>query len=180
MHSPSLPPSLCACQGFVYFSAYRLSASLFVVIGLSPLPLHRNLDARVCRWYHATPSSSSPILGEISIEYPGESHSKPYEVAMLFCQLSSPTPRMRERGRRGEGRRSAGGHLTVVIEREEILVLGEPTNEKLPLEGHRIALCSIFSLPFPHALPTVPQPSAPYASNITYFSSPIYGQFNSL
>ncbi|CAI7834719.1 unnamed protein product, partial [Closterium sp. NIES-54] len=134
MHSPSLPPSLCACQGFVYFSAYRLSASLFVVIGLSPLPLHRNLDARVCRWYPATSSSSSPILGEISIEYPGESHSKPYEVAMLFCQLSSPTPSMRERGRRGEGRRSAGGHLTVVIEREEILVLGEPTNEKLPLE----------------------------------------------
>ncbi|CAI5992581.1 unnamed protein product [Closterium sp. NIES-65] len=136
--------------------AYRLSASLFVVIGLSPLPLHRNLDARVCRWYPAT-SSSSPILGEVSIEYPGESHSKPYEVAMLFCQLSSPTPSTRERGRKGDGRRSAGGHLTVVIEREEILVLGEPANEKLPLE-----------------------PSAPYASNITYCSSPIYGQFNSL
>ncbi|CAI5533700.1 unnamed protein product [Closterium sp. Naga37s-1] len=138
--------------------AYRLSASLFVVIGLSPLPLHRNLDARVCRWYPAT-SSSSPILGEVSIEYPGESHSKPYEVAMLFCQLSSPTPSTRERGRKGDGRRSAGGHLTVVIEREEILVLGEPANEKLPLPL---------------------EPSAPYASNITYCSSPIYGQFNSL
>ncbi|CAI5993643.1 unnamed protein product [Closterium sp. NIES-64] len=151
-----IPFPMRACQGFVYFSAYRLSASLFVVIGLSPLPLHRNLDARVCRWYPAT-SSSSPILGEVSIEYPGESHSKPYEVAMLFCQLSSPTPSTRERGRKGDGRRSEGGHLTVVIEREEILVLGEPANEKLPLE-----------------------PSAPYASNITYCSSPIYGQFNSL
>ncbi|CAI6007458.1 unnamed protein product [Closterium sp. NIES-65] len=207
--------------------AYRLSASLFVVIGLSPLPLHRNLDARVCRWYPAT-SSSSPILGEVSIEYPGESHSKPYEVAMLFCQLSSPTPSTRERGRKGDGRRSAGGHLTVVIEREEILVLGEPANEKLPLEVCRVAvqvllLCSSYNegrwsspfysipacflpplpLPFPiyqrshsidpfslHTLSLPPsspflpqanpQPSAPYHSNITYYSSPIYGQFNSL
>ncbi|CAI5957108.1 unnamed protein product [Closterium sp. NIES-64] len=197
-----IPFPMRACQGFVYFSAYRLSASLFVVIGLSPLPLHRNLDARVCRWYPAT-SSSSPILGEVSIEYPGESHSKPYEVAMLFCQLSSPTPSTRERGRKGDGRRSAGGHLTVVIEREEILVLGEPANEKLPLEVCRVAvqvllLCSSYNegrchsidpfslhtLSLPPSSPFLPQanpqPSAPYHSNITYYSSPIYGQFNSL
>ncbi|CAI5459863.1 unnamed protein product [Closterium sp. Yama58-4] len=174
-------------QGFVYFSAYRISASLFVVIGLSPLPLHRNLDARVCRWYPASSSSSFPILGEISIEYPGESHGKPYEVAMLFCQLSSPAPGTRERGGwKGEGRRSAGGHLTVVIEREEILMLGEPANEKLPLEpsapyASNITYCSSTIYSQFNSLRVLEWvPSAPYPSSITYCSSPIYGQFNSL
>ncbi|CAI5987107.1 unnamed protein product [Closterium sp. NIES-64] len=93
-----IPFPMRACQGFVYFSAYRLSASLFVVIGLSPLPLHRNLDARVCR------------------------HSiDPFSLHTLSLPPSSPF---------------------------------------LPQAN--------------------PQPSAPYHSNITYYSSPIYGQFNSL
>lgn len=62
------------------------------------------------------------MQGQVEIEYPGEAHQKTYEVTMLFCKLRAGT-------QAGEG-----GHLTVLIDKEELIVYGEPRGNSLRLQ----------------------------------------------
>eukprot|EP00271_Cylindrocystis_brebissonii_P002894 TRINITY_DN13651_c0_g1_i2.p1 TRINITY_DN13651_c0_g1~~TRINITY_DN13651_c0_g1_i2.p1 ORF type:complete len:497 (-),score=54.21 TRINITY_DN13651_c0_g1_i2:717-2207(-) len=121
-------------QGFVFYSAYRISKTEFVAIGLSALVLHSLMKADVCRWRS---SDGSDVMGKLSVLYPGDAHKKTYEAVIIVCTLEQESS---AGGASGGGSGGGGGQLFMTIDREEVRVYQEKTSKSLPMSPYKSKL----------------------------------------
>ncbi|CAI5477584.1 unnamed protein product, partial [Closterium sp. Yama58-4] len=97
-------------EGFIQFSAYRITPSRMVAMGLMPLTHHDVITAQHCWWEAANGQWTD---GAISVKFPGEHHARAYECVLLYCDLQRPVSSM------------VGGTLKMAVDQQDLVVFKE-------------------------------------------------------
>ncbi|CAI5511018.1 unnamed protein product, partial [Closterium sp. Naga37s-1] len=97
-------------EGFIQFSAYRITPHRVVAMGLMPLTHHDVITAQHCWWESANGQWTD---GAISVKFPGEHHARAYECVLLYCDLQRPVSSM------------VGGTLKMAVDQQDVVVYKE-------------------------------------------------------
>ncbi|CAI5498928.1 unnamed protein product, partial [Closterium sp. Naga37s-1] len=97
-------------EGFIQFSAYRITPLRVVAMGLMPLTHHDVITAQHCWWESANGQWTD---GAISVKFPGEHHARAYECVLLYCDLQRPVSSM------------VGGTLKMAVDQQDVVVYEE-------------------------------------------------------
>ncbi|CAI5989337.1 unnamed protein product [Closterium sp. NIES-64] len=97
-------------EGFIQFSAYRITPLRVVAMGLMPLTHHDVITAQHCWWESANGQWTD---GAISVKFPGEHHARAYECVLLYCDLQRPVSSM------------VGGTLKMAVDQQDLVVYKE-------------------------------------------------------
>ncbi|CAI5460238.1 unnamed protein product [Closterium sp. Yama58-4] len=136
---PSLPfqPIARGPHGFIQFSAYRLSARSFAIVGFGAHFLKDHLGELKCVWAEGGNASSTGSKGEVKAAYGGLNGWETYDAVLMKCDFEAATGTM-------------GGDLFLTVASEEFRafreeegeehVIDPPREDALP---HTLAVCAV-------------------------------------
>ncbi|CAI5950697.1 unnamed protein product, partial [Closterium sp. NIES-64] len=136
---PYLPfqPIARGPHGFIQFSAYRLSARSFAIVGFGAHFLKDHLGALKCVWAEGGNASSTGSKGEVKAVYGGLNGWETYDAVLMKCDFEAATGTM-------------GGDLFLTVASEEFRafreeegeehVIDPPREDALP---HTLAVCAV-------------------------------------
>lgn len=136
MQQPSMPfqPIARGPHGFVQFSAYRLSARLFAVVGFGAHYLKDHLGDVRCTWLEG---GNETVMGTSKIIYAGLDRGSDYDAILIRCEFEVATG-------------ATGGDLFLTVAGEEFRAYRELLAQHHPIDPpkedalpHLLCACAV-------------------------------------